>query len=129
MIRLWNLQLAIYAALRADTTLIGMVSGIYDEPDQNQVFPYILFGEGTGTADDLLQETGAQQTLTLNIWDQNAPSSRVKQIMDRIITLLHNVKLTVAQTQTVSCRIEFLDVNRDVDSVHGVLRVRVITFG
>jgi hypothetical protein len=49
--------------------------------------------------------------------------------MDRIKVLLHNRKISIQDIQTVNCIVEFSEVLRDVDTLHGVMRLRIITFG
>lgn len=129
MIRIWPVQQAVYGALTGDSTLMALVTGVNDEPDQNQAFPYINIGEATGASEDLLNTSGAQQTVTLHIWDKDAPISRTKQVMDRICIVLHNARLTISGTQAVQCVVEFAEAIRDVDTLHGILRVRIVTFG
>lgn len=129
MIRQWPVQQAIYAVMASDSMLFNSVTSISDQPPQNAVAPYVVLGEGTGTPDDVLDVSGSQQTMTIHVWDRDAPMSRVKQIMDRIVVILHNAKLTNAVTQFASCTVEYTGLDRDVETWHGVVRVRVLTFG
>ncbi len=129
MIRSWAVQQAVYTILHSDSTLMALVTGIADEPEQDQIHPYVVIGETTAVPDDILSTTGAQETLTLHVWDKDAPISRTKQIMDRMIVLLHAKKFAVSGTQTVQTLTEFTEVTRDTDTLHGIVRVRVITFG
>lgn len=126
---IWNTQQALYGRLAGDVLLNTMVKAIVEEAEQNQAFPYILLGEQTGTPEDILEVDGDQQTYTMHIWDKDAPISRVKKIMDRMKVLLHNQRILIVGTQTVNCIVEFSEVLRDVDALHGVMRVRIITFG
>jgi hypothetical protein len=130
VIRSWATQQALYARLNADTTLMGMVTAIRDQPDQNAIFPYITLGEGTGAPDDLLDVTGAQMTQTLHVWDKSTSMMRIKQVMDRMSVVLHGQKFAMAGAQMVTCLVEFTEVIREQDDIrHGVLRVRFLTFG
>jgi hypothetical protein len=137
MIRPWPVQKAIYTRLVADSTLMGMVTSIVDEPDQNAGFPYILIGEMTATPDDVLDTTGGNHTCTIHFWDKDQPMSRVKQIMGRSGWVLHDAKLVLTATlpgnigggQVFTCRVEWQEAIRDVDTIHGLMRVRVGTFG
>lgn len=131
MLKLWTVQQSIYAALSADSTLMGLVTGIYDGPDQNQAMPYITIGEGTGVPEDLVIETGAQSTNTIQIWDKSQGMAKLKQIMDRITTVLHRKALAISGTQAVECVLEFAETFRDSDGVtrRGGMRFRISTFG
>jgi hypothetical protein len=131
MIRLWPVQQAVYSKLSGDSTLMSMVTAIADQPDQDQAFPYITLGEASGTPDDLLNATGSQQTLTLHAWDRGTSMSTVKQVLDRMVVTLHDAQLSISGTQAVRCQVEMADVFREGDGEdrHGVMRVRVSTFG
>lgn len=127
--KLLAVQKAVYGALSADSTLMGMITSLSDDPDQNAPYPYVLIGDDTGNPEDLLIETGTNATLTIHFWDRDAPMSRVKGIMDQADQTLHHARLNVIGSQLVDCLVEFREVGRDVDTIHGVMRVRVITFG
>lgn len=129
MVRLWNVQQAIYDALAGDPLVMSMITSLSDTPEQNQRHPYVLLGDATGAPQDLLIETGATITETLHIWDRDAPISRAALIMGYMVNVLHGRKLTLASAQAVDCFVEFSEINRDAEFVHGILRVRVITFG
>jgi hypothetical protein len=125
----WNTQIMLYGVLAGDATLNTMVTAVVEEVEQNQKFPYIILGEQTGTPDDILDVDGDQQTYTMHVWDKDAPISRIKKIMDRMKAILHNRRLSIQGVQTVNCIVEFSEVMRDVDTLHGVMRVRIISFG
>lgn len=110
---------------------MGMVQGVYDQPDQNAAFPYITIGEDTNVPDDLLVATGSQNTHTIHTWSRSAGSAQLKQIMDRIYAVMHRRVLSVATTQAFECAMEFAETFRDADGItrHGVQRLRVKTFG
>lgn len=110
---------------------MGMITGVFDGPDQNQPTPYITLGDSTATPDDLLKETGAQTTHTLQIWDKSQGMARLKQIMDRIAVNLHKKALSISSTQLVECVLEFAETFRDADGEtrRGAMRFRVVTFG
>ena len=131
MLRLWSVQQAVYAHMSGDATLLGMVTTITDQPNQNTAFPYVTIGEGTGVPDDLLIESGGSQTLNLHIWDKSTSMSGVKGIMDRMVQRLHNASFAVASSQMVRCAVEFAEVMREGDGEirHGIMRLRVETFG
>jgi hypothetical protein len=129
MIRLWPVQQAIYGLLSSDSTFMGMITGLLDEPDVNQRFPYVSIGPGTGTPDDLLVETGGSHTAVLDFWDRDAPVSRVKQIMFRATQVIHGQRPSMSGAQVTRCDVEYEEVIRDVDTIHGIMRVRMDTFG
>lgn len=130
MLRSWPIQVSVYGALVADSALMAMIQGVYDQPDQNAQFPYITLGEDTNVPDDLLQNTGSQNTQTIHTWSRSAGMAQVKQIMDRIYAVMHRRVLTVSGTQVVDCVMEFDETFMDSDGQtrHGVQRCRIRTF-
>jgi hypothetical protein len=131
VIRSGPIQQAIYSALTADATLMALINGVFDTVDQNTDPPYITIGESASAPDDLLQETGAQETPTLQVWTKDSGMMALKQIMARVYTVLHRQPLTVSGTQTVECRCELSDTLREPDGEtrRGVMRFRITTFG
>lgn len=131
MVRQWPIQQSLYSALTADITLMALVTGVFDGPDQNQPTPYITLGDSTGVPDDLVIETGAQTTHTLQVWDKSQGMARLKQIMDRITVVLHRKALVISGTQAVECVSEFAETFRDPDGEtrRGAMRFRILTFG
>jgi hypothetical protein len=123
-------QAALYSALTADAPLMAIVQGVFDGPDQNQAMPYITLGENTATPDDLIIETGGQLTFTVQFWDKAQSFSRLKQIMDRAVLVLHRKTLMIAGTQAVECVLEFAETFKDSDAEtrRGVCRFRILTF-
>src|SRR4051812_37157563 len=105
MIKQWPVQQAVYSALAGDPTLFNMVTSISDKPPENAVHPYMVIGEDTGIKDDLLIETGSQQTVALHVWDKDAPGSRCKQIMDQTCVVMHGARLANPATSFISCEV------------------------
>lgn len=131
MLRSFSIQQAVFAKLTADATLMAMIGDIHDNPDQNTTPPYITLGDSTSSSDDLLVETGSQETLTLQVWTKDSGFKLVKEIMQRVYAVLHRQPLTVAGTHTVECRCELAETVRETDSEtrRGIMRFRVVTFG
>jgi hypothetical protein len=131
MLRSWPIQQAIYSTLTGDVTLMTLINGVLDNPDQNTQPPYITLGESTSAPDDLLTETGSQETLTIQVWTKDGGMSKCKQIMQRVYMLLHRQAISVSGTQTVECRCELAESFRETDGEtrRGLMRFRVVTFG
>jgi hypothetical protein len=131
MLRSWPIQQAIHGTLTGDATLTALINGVFDNPDQNTQPPYVTLGESTSTPDDLLVETGSQETLTLQVWTKDGGMAKCKQIMQRVYTLLHRQTIAVSGTQTVECRCEIAEAVKESDGEtrRGLMRFRVVTFG
>ena len=130
----WELQQAIFSELNGDSNLTSTLgASIYDDvPDHEAVtLPYVTVGEDTMLDYSTKDLTGSEITTNLHIWSSYRGSKEVKQIMDRVHTLLHDSNLTVTGRNLVNLRAEFSDVLRDPDGItrHGVMRFRAIMLG
>lgn len=126
------LQEKIYTALNSDSNLTSTQgAAVYDEVPENSAFPYVQIG-AESTADFSTKDlTGSEVTINLDVWSQYKGSKEVKDLMDRVHTLLHDSNLTVTGHNLVNLRFEFGDVLRDPDGItrHGVMRFRAVMLG
>lgn len=134
MIRLWGVQLAGYNLMVADEILLSMLRqgalSIAEEPIQDDPGPYIVIGESTGVPEELLTESGGQHTLTMHIWHRDAPMEYVKRILDRLTQIFQHAQFTILDdSQLVASVVELAEAMRDEIFIHGVFRVRIVTFG
>jgi len=85
---LWPLQQAVYAKLTADTTLMGLVSGVYDEVPEDVEFPYVTLGSITELPDDAHDRQGLTAQVVLHIWSKYrgyAEAARILAAMDQVL--------------------------------------------
>ncbi len=124
-----ELQKAIYDVLRLDATLGTRVSGVFDFVPQDTKYPYVVVGETTVEAWDTKGTDGADHTVTIHSWSQYGGFKEVKEIMEDVVRLLHNITLAVTGHDFVLIQWEFGQVLRDPDTVtsHGVQRFRTLT--
>lgn len=135
----WELQVAILAALKGDSPPSIASGRIYDRvPDAasgatapDSAFPYVQIGEMDSLPDDVDaasgRDDGEMETLTLHIWSRYQGQKEVKQIMQQIKDVLHNVPLSVSGRSSALCwvrsRRSFLD--PDGKTRHGVMSIEV----
>jgi hypothetical protein len=123
-------QKGIYAKLTGDAALTTLLGGakVYDSPPENAVFPYVVIGDLTANDFGSATFRGQEQTLTIHSWSQEKSSLELKQIMDRIWSLLHQATLTLVDASLVLIRSEFLQPFLDEDgrTHHGVQRFRLL---
>lgn len=103
----YPLQQAVYQKLTGDTTLMSLVTGVYDRTPQDTVYPYISIGESHGRNWSNLGMVGMEHLLTLHIWSREGGRKQAAQIMERLHTLLHQGMLTVTGQTLVA--IGFVD--------------------
>lgn len=123
-------QTAIVSALTSDETLMGIVTGVFDMVPHEQAVPFVTIGDFTSSDNSTKGTGGMEHTLTLHVWDEGSSRLRLKQIMSRLIELLHDQPLTLAGGhKLVNLRFEFSETFRDPDGVtiHGVQRYRIVT--
>ena len=86
-------QIAIFNILNNDSTLDTLVGNnrIYDEVPQGSAYPYIEIGDETTIDGGVKDKDGQEFTQTIHIWSRYRGSKEVKEIAERIYTLLHNV--------------------------------------
>ena len=89
----FELQTAIYSALSGDSNLTSTLgASVFDEvPDQSS-YPFVALGEETVVEYDTKDLDGASHTINIHVWSQYKGAKQTKQIMDRIHTLLHDLK-------------------------------------
>ena len=125
-------QIAIFNILNDDSTLDGLVGNnrIYDEVPPNSAYPYIEIGDETTIDNGVKDKDGQEFTQTIHIWSRYRGSKEVKEIAERIYTLLHNVGITVSGGSFANSRNEFFTILLDDDGLtrHGVMRFRVVVF-
>lgn len=90
MINLWEIQEAFVAVMQADSTLMGLVTAIRDEPLEMDEFPYITIGDTDITGDVNKSDTLFETNIVLNIWSSTGSRKQVKQIMDRLVVLFND---------------------------------------
>lgn len=129
----WEMQQAVYAALRADASLQSLISNpvrVYDSTaPQDSDFPYLVIGLGTGDDFDTKNTDGMDATFEIHTWSQQDGFSETKQIMAAVVDALDNVALSV--TGHTLALLRFVGSNTlldpDAETRHGVQRFRAVT--
>ena len=125
-------QIAIFNILNNDSTLDTLVGNnrIYDEVPQGSAYPYIEIGDETTIDGGVKDKDGQEFTQTIHIWSRYRGSKEVKEIAERIYTLLHNVGISVSGASFANSRNEFFTILLDDDGLtrHGIMRFRVVVF-
>lgn len=125
---LLQVQDAVTTRLSSDTTLMGMVTGIFDHVPANQAFPYVVLGEKTEGDFDTFTRGGASATLILEIRSQAQGTTELLTIYNRIKEVLHHQPLSLAGYSVVSGRITLVKTTLDPDGItrRGESRYEVI---
>ncbi len=124
----FELQKSIYTTLTGDGTLMGMISGVFDNVPDNQAFPYIAIGDDTLGDWSTFARLGQQATLTLHVYAQAEGKKVVKDILSRMDTLLNRANFAISGFALIGIVREFEEtlVEQDGLTYHGVQRYRAL---
>lgn len=89
-----NIQGGMFRLLEADTTLTGMVTGIYDVVPTGSSFPYVTMGQVQEVAANTLTHIGRECNATVHVWSRSGGFQEAIAIADRIVLDLDNQMLT-----------------------------------
>lgn len=124
-------QSAVYARLKGDATLTGMISGVYDYVPETAAYPFVVIGEALETPDNRHGGFGRQTVITLHAWSRYQGYAQVLRIGARVTELLDHQPLTIPGLSWIATRFEFSQTLTDPeppgDIRHLVLRYRVVT--
>ena len=106
----YTLQQSVYQLLSGDSTLLSMVSAVYDRPPQGSAYPYVTIGEST--ISDWSSRNGCRKEAAL--------------IMERVYNLLHQASMSVTGQTLVQIRFVSGDILLENDgyTYQGIIRFR-----
>jgi hypothetical protein len=125
MSAMWEAQKSLYNILANDLTFMNLINNrLYDEPQTNTAYPYVVIGDMTEEDDNRLILKGYEITATMHIFTQ--PSGlgyyTPKKIYERMNFLLNCKKPTLDTLKCVICKLDNTTTERDKD--YRVLNVR-----
>jgi hypothetical protein len=93
-----QVQGAIATKLKGDSTLMGLVTGVFDMAalPENQAFPYVTLADTTEVQDDTLDFRTYDGTYLLHIWTQARGFKQAQTILARVNILLHRQVLSLS---------------------------------
>lgn len=126
-----ELQVAFYAQLTGDSTLMSMVTGVFDAGaiPTNQPFPYIALGDATERPQNAFGTRGYIASQTLHIWDNSHGFATCTRILANMNRLLDQQLLSLATQKHVYTLYDFSQTMNDpgLDNVRH-MPVRYQTF-
>jgi hypothetical protein len=124
----FELQKAIYQLLTGDTTLMALVTGIYDRPPQGTTYPYILLGVAQSEDWSTKTTSGSEHELCIRAWSREGGSRQAALIMERVHGVLHGASPAVAGQAVALMRYSGSDMALQNDGVTllGTMRFRVL---
>lgn len=121
------LQEALYSRLTGDSTLMALVTGVFDAVPEDTVLPSVVIGEGTTTDNATKTLDMRDYIFQIDVWSAYQGMKEAKNIMQRIYSLLHEYNsLAVSGAILVDLRCEFTTQVLESDGTirHGIMRFR-----
>jgi hypothetical protein len=94
----------VYSLLTSDTTLMALITGVYEQVPDNTAYPYVKIGDYDFSEWDTHTANGVDGDVTIKVWDQDRGENIVMQILNRIYHVLHNQELGLSGFSTVVFR-------------------------
>lgn len=134
-----ELQGMIVSTLRANTAVMALVSGVYDQPPSDAsgapldtvwgaANGYISLGPEDILTDDADCVTGATHTVQIDVWSRKVGRVHCKQICAAVKAVLHDQDLQLSDNALVQMTLEVFHVLRDPDGLttHGAMQFTAI---
>lgn len=120
---------ALYTVLTNDTTLMALISGVYDRVPEDAAFPYLTLGEVSTRDHSGVASTVLEHTLTLEVWSRYRGGKQALDIMNRLHTLLDGGVLILTSQTFVGMRYDTSDIRMLADGVtyKGSIDIRIMT--
>ena len=102
---------SVLTGLKADADLMSLVSDVYETAPDDAVAPYITFSRLRLTDTSTKTSQLFSISMDLTIWDQSASSRTVRQILDRLRTVVPD--LTADTGSFIGLSVRDTDLLRD----------------
>lgn len=124
----YGLQKAIYDKLTENTPLMAIVSGVFDYPPQQAIFPFVSIGKTSFFAISSLLESTVRYQFDINVFSRESGHKQVSDIIKIIYELLHNGSISVAGKTLVAMRCEgnTMELENDGWTYRASLRLSVV---
>lgn len=124
----YNLQKAIYEKLTGDSSLMAIVSGVFDYPPQSALFPFVTIGNIHSSDISNLASDVMAYSCDVSIYSREAGHKQTADIMEIIYGLLHNRNVSISGKTLVVVRCESSSIGLENDGLtyQGIMRLKVI---
>ena len=117
---------ALYSRLNGDSTLGGLVTGVYDAVPDDTTLPVVVIGVGSSVDDGSKTLDAREYTINVDVWSDYSGLKQTKNIIKQVYSLLHEYALSVSGASLVDLRCEFTSelIENNGITRHGVMRFR-----
>lgn len=118
------LQVAFYERLAEDVSLMDKITGVFDDVNEKQPFPYITFGEVSVIDWSTKTQYGEEVSTVLNIWSDHAGKQEAMEIMSLVVHSISREPIRFNGFIVFFSRMDFMHVFEEPDREirHGVIR-------
>ena len=123
----FDLQSAIYSLLNNDSTLDSLVGNnkIFDNVPDDTSYPYIQIGLETVSNIGTKTVDGNVYNVDIDVWSQYRGQKEIKEIMERIYVLCHDITISVSGADSVMSYVTNVTTLREPDGItrHGIVNI------
>jgi Protein of unknown function (DUF3168) len=83
-----DVQAAVVAALSDAPGIVGIVSGIFDDPPPHATYPYITIADGVVTDCNTKTARGRELRIAITIWDDGEIHARLHALVTAVETAM-----------------------------------------
>lgn len=123
-----QLQKAIGDRIKADSVLFNKITGVFDEPQQGQVSPYITIGDGISSSFRTHSGHGEEILTTIHVWSRATSFKEVIEIFEDLNRLFADVTdLVITGFDFIASWYDGSQTFRDDDgeTMHGTIDYRI----
>ncbi len=120
-----KIQEAAFVLLKDDATLGLKLSGVYDQPPEAAVWPYLSMGETSITAADLKDRRGNRLDFEITVWSNQQSQMEVKELMADVDRVLSGVSIQAVGLDTLPVRLLNANVVRQYSQTGSLYRGRL----
>lgn len=102
----WETQKVLVAQLKADSTLMALIDGVFDTPDTNNAYNYIQVGDVIEVNEDTLSYNGYDLRAIFKIYTkpEGLGTYTAKKILINMNRVLHTKKFTMSGFNMIICK-------------------------
>lgn len=127
---MFEIQVGVVAALKADAGLTGLGVPIFDEVTLGQALPYVEVGEITETLDNTFSKNGRDVVVTLHVYSEQPGYAETEKIVERLNVLLDDTLLAnTTNWRVLMNEYQLGSLSKEFDSVeirHAICHYRFI---
>jgi hypothetical protein len=85
---IYELQVAVQARLTSDSTLMNIITGVFEQAPEGQAFPYITYGQHVDGTEPTFRKMNANSLFLMDIFSQQGSDDQCYQILAEVRRLL-----------------------------------------